>query len=347
MNEWTEQEEQEMIERAKAGDAEANYELSMWALRRGEEEPDEPRWNRLAAKCLVKSAQLGYGPAQERMAGLLEQAAQQKSALQHTPEPEAKPQSEPEEEPEFEELSRRPRNRQAPEHRRASGRRLLREESEEKDSGEKDTPDDEDEDEDDRPSRTIRLPKVDLGGIFRDGGPFSQWGEAHWRKMELVCVAICVVLLLLIAVMVFTGRRGSEGGDTQSAIPPAGEVSPAATATPEPEPYPDEDTKAAIMAADLDIQPMEEDYRAIPTTATVTVNVGAGTLRLRKGPNTSYDQIKLSNGSTVEMPNGTTLQVYADRDDFSLVLYETDDESVYGWCSSDYLLFTAGTASVG
>ena len=73
MRDWTEQEEQELIELAKTGDPRANYELSQWALARGEEEPDEPRWNRLAAKCLVKAAQAGYGPAQERMAEILRQ----------------------------------------------------------------------------------------------------------------------------------------------------------------------------------------------------------------------------------------------------------------------------------
>ena len=71
MREWTEQEEQQMIALAKQGDPQANYELSQWALRRGEEEPEESRWNRLAAKCLVKAAQAGYAPAQARMAELL------------------------------------------------------------------------------------------------------------------------------------------------------------------------------------------------------------------------------------------------------------------------------------
>ena len=85
MDEWTEQEEQQIIEQAKTGDPEANYALSLWALRRGEEEPDEPRWNRLAAKCLVKAAQAGYGPAKEQMASLLSQSGQSVPAPQSAP----------------------------------------------------------------------------------------------------------------------------------------------------------------------------------------------------------------------------------------------------------------------
>ena len=85
MNEWTEQEEQQIIERAKTGDPEANYALSLWALERGEEEPDEPRWNRLAAKCLVKAAQAGYGPAKEQMAALLKQSGQPEMTPRKSP----------------------------------------------------------------------------------------------------------------------------------------------------------------------------------------------------------------------------------------------------------------------
>ena len=74
-----------MIERAKSGDPQANYELSLWAQERSEEEPDEPRWNRLAAKCLVKAAQAGYGPAQERMAVILQQSAAGKAGRAPAP----------------------------------------------------------------------------------------------------------------------------------------------------------------------------------------------------------------------------------------------------------------------
>ncbi len=67
----TDFEEQKMIERAQAGDAEAKFEMSQWALERGAEEPEEERWKRLAAKCLVEAAQAGYEPAQEMMQKLM------------------------------------------------------------------------------------------------------------------------------------------------------------------------------------------------------------------------------------------------------------------------------------
>ena len=65
MQDLTEQQEQEMIRRAKAGDPEANYQMSLWALEQAIAEPEEERWNRLAAKCLVKAVDAGYEPAKE------------------------------------------------------------------------------------------------------------------------------------------------------------------------------------------------------------------------------------------------------------------------------------------
>ncbi len=66
----TDMQEKEMIEQAKAGDPKANYELSQWARRMSVLEPDEPRWNSLAAKCLVDAARGGYEPAQRLVAEL-------------------------------------------------------------------------------------------------------------------------------------------------------------------------------------------------------------------------------------------------------------------------------------
>ncbi len=367
-----------MIERAKAGEPEANYELSLWALARSEEEPDEPRWNRLAAKCLVKAAQAGYGPAQKQMAGLLESSgisadqfrpaepprragrqpaetrepvsihdARRAAGERNARRPDAPPRQtttarrpEPEEEAdqeEPEEYDDVPRarhvstaRRETPERRDPPRRRAPEPEEHYDDEDEDYEQDGWDRPAKGRPSQERKAKK----------GPASRWGDAQWRRLELVCVGICVVLLVAIAAMIFTSRQGGSGGDTPSAIPTAGEAAPAAaTDTPAPqETYPDESIRAAIEAADLDIPPMEEDFREGPTTATVSVN--SVSLRLRKGPNTSYQEI-------TSMPDGSKVEVFADKNDWSLVRYQGDEGAVYGWCSSTYLIIDATPASIG
>ncbi len=362
MREWTEQEEQEMIDRAKAGEPEANYALSLWALARGEEEPDEPRWNRLAAKCLVKAAQAGYGPAQERMAGLLSNSGggaagggprssrrtedRPRPAEAPAPEDEPLPEDIPDEEP----VQPRRARRAAPDRepvsihdarRSAASRAPVRHTS----TARRPEPPAEDEDElydgedgdveDEAGVRPARGRK-DRGG---KGGLFSNWGETQWRRTERICVVICLVLLIAIAVMLFTSRGSRSGSEAASAIPPAGEVSPAAVIpTGEPQgSYPDDATRAEIEAAELDIPPMAEDYRSGPTTATVSVN--SISLRLRKGPNTSYDEI-------TSMPDGSKVEVFADKNDWSLVRYQGDEGAIYGWCSSTYLIIDATPAEI-
>ncbi len=393
MREWTEQEEQEMIERAKAGEPEANYELSLWALARSEEEPDEPRWNRLAAKCLVKAAQAGYGPAQRQMAGLLDGAAEPSQPAEpprrvtrpaaRSQEPVSihdarraagdtsvprqtttarRPVSRQPEEPDegsYEEYDDAPRPRRAPAARRAAPddrpapRRRAPEpvsDHDDEDYGDEDYDgyDPDPDDWDDGSARgkgrknkaRSKCEKGEKREKAKKGSPFSNWGDTQWRRVELVCVAICVLLLAAIAVMVFTGRHAGGGDETQSAIPPAGEAVPAAaTDTPAPvETYPDEATRAAIEAAELDIPPMEEDFREGPTTATVSVN--SISLRLRKGPNTSYTEI-------TSMPDGSKVEVFADKNDWSLVRYQAEDGPIFGWCSSTYLIIDATPASIG
>ena len=314
MREWTEQEEQEMIERAKAGDPEANYELSLWALRRGEEEPEESRWNRLAAKCLVKAAEAGYAPAQERMESLLKQDGA-KPARKKTADRPRK--GEP---PAPVKLSEARKNTA----RQSTARRPAAPEEPEDDF----VPWEDGEDDEDRPS-----PRRSGGSGI--GAFFSRWSEAQWRTMEIICVGICAILLAAILILVFTGRK-SGSAPTGSAMPPANEAQTVeATPTPEPVQYPDDATRAEIMAADLQVYPMEENYETVPTTGTVSVN--SISLRLRMGPNTSYDVVD-------EMTNGTVVDVFARKDGFALVRYDGDEGAVYGWCSTDYLVLSAGSA---
>ena len=59
----TDMDEAKMIEQAKAGDPKAQFELSQWARQMSILEPNEERWNRVAAKALVDAANGGYEPA--------------------------------------------------------------------------------------------------------------------------------------------------------------------------------------------------------------------------------------------------------------------------------------------
>ena len=67
----TDMEEERMIEQAKAGDPKAQFEMSQWARQMSILEPNEERWNRLAAKCLVDAAQAGYEPAKRMVQDLI------------------------------------------------------------------------------------------------------------------------------------------------------------------------------------------------------------------------------------------------------------------------------------
>ncbi len=312
MRDWTEREEQEMIERAKAGDPQANYELSLWALQRAEEEPEETRWNRLAAKCLVQSAQAGYGPAQEKMESLLSRQRQpEATARQPAPKQPAPRAAAP---------AKTPRKTGT----RRSAPRWTEPEQYDDDGGANATAaefrsptllpreDDEHPEADRQTSRRgLRL-------------PFSSWGDAQWKRMEIICIAICVALAILIAVMLITGRRGQAEQETPSAIPSAAAVEPAATPTPTPEPFPDQATRDAIAAADLQIYPDDLDYTDGPISAQVSVNTVP--LKLRTGPNTTYSEL-------AQMPDDTELTIYAKKNNWALVLYG----ETWGWCSTEYL----------
>ncbi len=336
MKDWTEQEEQEMIELAKTGDPRANYELSLWALERGEEEPDEPRWNRLAAKCLVKAAQAGYGPAQERMEDILQQQKKQAAAPSpHRREPEAVPP-----EPVRIDAARgaqtaRPARqnvrRPAP-----AVRRPVREEYDEEEYDENDG----EEYDDELDSRPFRGRSRSVGSFF------SGWTNGQWRKLEMVCIGICAVLLIAIAAIFISSRSSDEGGGSGSSVPQAGQANPAGDGQSEggqqtQEEYPTEDIISDIHASGLEVLPGEQEYVTAPTTA--TVSVGNTTLRLRIGPSTTYSQVKLDDGSDASMPDGTKVDVYAKKGDWWLLKYQ----GKYGWSSKEYLIEDAGAASVG
>ncbi len=346
-----------MIERAKSGDPQANYELSLWAQERSEEEPDEPRWNRLAAKCLVKAAQAGYGPAQERMAVILQQSAAGKSGRAPAPQEPDMP------EPVHINEARQSAGRQSARQQQTSTARRpvstrrppVREEPEDEyDDEEEDDDGWGDEDEDVRPIRRSRRSAEQKSDRRQSASlPFSQWGDSQWRKMEMICIGICALLLIAIAVIFITGRNSKSEGGTGSGVPAAGQVNTnnggegdtggngAVEPTALPEDYPDDDTLAAIRASDLEVLPADQEYVLLPTTA--TVSVGNTTLRLRYGPSTTYEQVVLDDGTKASMADGTKVEVFAKKGDWWMVRYE----GKFGWCSKEYLIEDAEAASVG
>ena len=338
MSEYTEREQQEMIDRARAGDPEANYRLSMWALEQSAAEPDEERWNRLAAKCLVRSAEAGYGPAKEKMKELLAQTAYaEESAPTPAPVPEPVPEvepipaAEPEPEPVREYIPRTERTaRPAEPSRKPAASRTARSRS-----GASST---------DKAGAVkakvlavlsaIGAFFVFLGGKLKDffvrvtrkGGPLDVdlWSKAKWKRVQIICIAVCVVLAILIVTLIASGRK--KKAETPEVIPtPEVEIAATPVPTPTPDPtYPDQATRAAIAAAALDVYPTEQEYVTEPRTVQVATN--GGTLNLRKG--TSADTEWLAS-----MPYHTSLPVYAYHSGWALVNYD----GTYGWASVDYL----------
>jgi hypothetical protein len=357
----TEKEEQEMIERAKAGDPKANYDMALWALEQAMAEPEEERWNQLAAKCLVKAAQAGYEPAKVQMAQFMEAVhAEQKAQVSDTPEApepdEAEPDAQSDTQPdaaaegteEFD-WSARPQERQPQEQPSAAlravavagmaaraigagaktvykkGRGLIAQLTDTKDEEDDDDGEYADETADAGAENSPAAPAAKHATKKKFALPdFSQWDDGKWKKMQVICIVLCVVLALLIVLMVRSGHKDTDQEDT-SQLPPAATTEPATPApTEEPITYPDADIRAEIKEATLDIYPDDDDYVEEETTATVTPGAG---LNLRKGPGSSYSQIVL-------MSYNSELQVYAYKNGWALVKYQ---DSTWGWCSDDYI----------
>jgi len=305
MREYTEREEQEMIRKAQAGDPEANYQMSFWALEQAAAEPEESRWNRLAAKCLVRAAEAGYQPAQERMARLLREM-EDREAPRAVAEPESVPETS---------VKRYSTEREASTEANSVGGKITSLTSGAAETGKTIA----------AKGKALMEKAVGLVSSTSSHAADEEADTARWKKMQLVCTIACVVLVFLIVLMISTGREERVSRKEQAQVPAATTAEPlAATPSPSPEPYPTEEIRAGIEGALLDIFPAEEDYVKEPTTAVISSSVG---LRLRMGPATSYDQV-------VMMDDGAKIPVYAIRDDWAFVVY--NDES-YGWCSLEYL----------
>lgn len=306
MIDLTEQQEQEMIDRARAGDPEANYNMSLWALEQAMAEPEEERWNRLAAKCLVKSAESGYGPAQERMKELLEQSRAQN---RQTAEAKAAPVS----------AAERPAGTAAAPEGEDPVSKALRAVK----TGAS------------KAAQAVggfvtglasRVGTRTAGGEKKPLLNMAEWDAAKRSRVQRIAGVVCLVLLVLIVVMIARGGRKDKDAETVSVIP---EAELAETTEPEatPEPadvYPPEDIRRAIQEASLDVFPQETEYVTEPKTATVTT--AGGTLNLRSGPSTNFSLVGVMN-------NRTLLDVYAYKNGWALV----DFNGTWGWCSVDYL----------
>ena len=319
MLDLTEQQEQEMIRLAKAGDPEANYQMSLWALDQAIAEPEEERWNRLAAKCLVKAAEAGYEPAKEKMNELLLTTAEAEPAPAEDISPADIPAAE-----------REPRTDAAapaaPAAEPAASKRI--------DLGGIG----------DKLKGFFAAATAKVKGLFaKSGGTasdgtasesgkkpgflnFSQWDDAKWKKMQLICIVICVVLVLLIVILLLTGKNRNKSAEDDVVPTPVAEQvdTPAPSPTPEPEPYPSDAIKQEIASASLDTFPEDADY--VTEAQTVTVSTSGSGLNLRRAPGQSA-------GIVGSMPNGTTTDVYAFKNGWALVKYD----NTWGWCSKDYL----------
>ena len=328
MMDLTEQQEQEMIDRAKAGDPEANYNMSLWALEQAMAEPDEERWNRLAAKCLVKAAEAGYAPAKEKMDELLIQTTEPPKPPK-APKPKARPavsETEDFSETEAEEKPAKSGGQTGKAFASAAGSAVGKVKGLfSKSQGDK----------------PAKAPKAEGEGGKGSGLNFTQWDDAKWKKMQTICIIICVVLAILIAIMLISGRKNkNKNAANDVTIPVADTIATptpepgaagaasqepaAATPTPAPAVYPPETVRTEIASANLEVFPDDADYVTEATTTTVATS--GGELNIRRGPAASF-------GLVTTVSNGTTMDVYAYKNGFALVKYGEN----WGWCSKDYL----------
>ena len=318
MLDLTEQQEQEMIRLAKAGDPEANYQMSLWALDQAIAEPDEERWNRLAAKCLVKAAEAGYEPAKEKMSELLQQTAEapdeQPAAAPYTAESAPRTEAAP--------AAAVPAaaTESAPAAKNTAGNIA------------------------DKVKGFFAVAAAKVKGLFAKSGDagtgkaasdsgkkpgflnFNDWDDAKWKKMQRICVIICIVLVLLIILLLITGKHRKNSAADDVLPTPVAEVvdTPAPTTTPVPAAYPSETVKQEIAAASLDVFPEEADF--VTEAQTVTVSTSGSNLNMRRSPSQS-------GGLVGSIPNNTSTDVYAFKNGWALIKYD----NTWGWCSKEYL----------
>lgn len=318
----TPQEEQAMIERAKAGDPEANYKMSLWALEQATLEPTEERWNRLAAKCLVRAAEAGYPPAKKRTQELLQES---EAAARPPKTPARKPVPRPKNPRPPQEFDPRDFPEMTPEEERFTfldafvGIPALVKSLFAKTTSAA------------KPTAAHDQTSSGIGSRLKAFFNFSQWDDTKWKRMQTICIVVCVILAIVITIMLITARGGSKNRDA-SALPTPSTVPQITTPTPAPA-YPDDDVRSAIASANLEIFPADGEFVLAETNA--VVDTSGSVLRLRRGPGANYGEI-------TSMDNGTAVEVFANKTGWSLVRY---NGRIWGWCSSDFLNFAPVTAT--
>lgn len=359
----TDMEEKKMIEQAKAGDPKAQFEMSQWARQMSILEPDEERWNRLAAKCLVDAAQAGYGPAKDMVQRLVSGQGEEPEAPE-TPMPTVadtarfapvgKPSA-------FFDDFETPAQPAAPE-------RSFYDQA-----GEADYDAPEEEEYDLLPEEsgfmavvkkaaaaakkgvmfaaaaaagliaTLREKKKDAadepGEAEVEAAPagrrsaahsrasgFSAWVDENWQVLRIVCIVVCVVLAALIVVLLIP----SEEAEVEELPELAPTVEP--TAAPTPEPFPNEATKLEISTTGtLQYRPGDSDASSYLTASqSFTVQAEASTdtaENLRQGPSASdYPDV------IMRIDNGTKVTAYAKyQNSEGVVWYLINCGGTWGW----------------
>jgi hypothetical protein len=345
----TELEERVMIEKAKAGDPKANYEMCLWALEQAETEPGEERWKRLAAKCLVQSAQAGYGPAQKKTEELIsgwrthepEEDQTTLDGWDETPEQPVENQAGTPPEDDF--WAQPPSgDGSGPEDAGPKSDFAFAEEEGAQDDdplvraraaldrlraafGHTGTAEPKEGPARQPETKSPRVParKNDLVRSLKEKlHTPAEWSKETWKKVEIGCAVVGAVMVILIAVLLITGGKNDvkTGGQTAS----GGTVQTTSTPGQTSESFPSTALRSEIQsAASLDYFPLDDQY--LTASETRQVNAGDG-LNLRRGPASTYATIRT-------LFDGLTVEIDATKDGWALV----NAGGTWGWASMDYL----------
>lgn len=347
----TEQEERVMIEKAKAGDPKANYEMCLWALEQAETEPGEERWKRLAAKCLVQSAQAGYGLAQKKMEELISgwrthEPEDIQTTLDGWDEMPGQPAGTPTETPAEDDFWAQPpaRDGSGPEAAGPGADFATAEEEGAQDDDPlvrahaaldrlraafghtgttepKEEPDRQPETKSSKPRAPAKMNDL-VSSLKKKLHAPAGWSEETWRKVEIGCAVVGAVMVILIVVLLINGGKNNveTGGQTAS----DGTVQMTNTPDQTSESFPSTALRSEIQSATtLDYFPLDDQY----LTASETRQVSAGDgLNLRRGPASTYATIRT-------LSDGLTVEIDATKDGWALV----NAGGTWGWASMDYL----------
>lgn len=361
----TDFEEQRMIEQARAGDPKAKFEMSQWARQMSALEPDEERWNRLAAKCLVESAQAGYEPAKKMVQALIvgqdpgripaeePVAAAEEEPVPAPEEPEEWMQDEAEV-PVFEKED----PWQEEEGSEKTGFPLTEATVTERAFFDDEAQDgaEEDDDEPEGPARKIlgSLQKAGAAAVAVVAGLFAKKepGEARREPAEepaqeysrgrhssegpvvrwindnwslLRIVCIAVIVVMALLMVLLLTVPVKEPVPEPTPVPPP---TPTMAPTPTPEPFPNAATRTEISTTvNLSYRPSEDEF--LPASQSYTVDSDDG-MNMRSGPGTDYDVL-------TRLASELRITAYASHQTGDEVWYLVNTGGEWGWVIRDYL----------